>query len=342
MAEVIFNYNGIFTVVQCKEDDLIKDITKCFCQKIKKDKSGLIFLYDGNKLNEESTFIQGANNIDKERKKMAILVSEINPDPEPVKDIIEVKQILCPECGETIKIKIIDYKVKLFGCKNGHKYNKSLEKSKALINYDDSKIVCDLCKEIKKSETFQKIFYFCFTCKQKFCPMCKSKHEKKGEHKIIEYDLKNCYCNEHKEPYNSFCENCKKNICLTCIEEHSSHDIINYQNILAKKDEKLKELNNLRIKINKLKDYMNEVIHIFQEIIKNYDILYDIQMNIINSYNIKSLNYELLYNINEIDNSNYFGDLDRIIDDNTRISDIFEIYKCMDEKNKIFKKKVKI
>ena len=52
MAEVIFNYNGIFTVVQCKEDDLIKDITKSFCQKIKKDKSGLIFLYDGNKLND--------------------------------------------------------------------------------------------------------------------------------------------------------------------------------------------------------------------------------------------------------------------------------------------------
>ena len=56
---------------------------------------------------------------------------------------IRSKEIICPECGESITININDYKIKLFDCKNNHiKYLsfKELEKSQ---NIDESKIICD-------------------------------------------------------------------------------------------------------------------------------------------------------------------------------------------------------
>ena len=35
-------------------------------------------------------------------------------------NIIKSKSIICPECKENIRIKINDYKIKLYDCKNGH------------------------------------------------------------------------------------------------------------------------------------------------------------------------------------------------------------------------------
>ena len=37
------------------------------------------------------------------------------------KDIIKSKNIICPECKENIKMDIIDYKINIYECKNGHK-----------------------------------------------------------------------------------------------------------------------------------------------------------------------------------------------------------------------------
>ena len=68
----------------------------------------------------------------------------------------------------------------------------TLSECKNLITKDESKIICDLCKDAKKSQTYNNIFYYCYTCNQKFCPICKSRHEKDNTHtqKIIDYDLK--------------------------------------------------------------------------------------------------------------------------------------------------------
>ena len=338
MAEVVFTFNGIQTIIHCNINDPMKDICKAYSIKIQKNLSELIFIYNGNKLSEELTFIQQANALDKERNTMAILVNEIIPDPIPEPVIKQTKQVLCPECGECIKFKIKKYKVKLFGCKNGHQIEKSLNEFKDLLKIDESKIVCNSCKDAKKSDMYNNIFYYCFTCNQNFCPVCKSKHEKDIKHKILDYDMKNFTCIEHEEPYNSYCKKCEKNICLKCIENHDDHEIINYQNILPKKNEKLKECENLRIKIDKMTEYINELFNIFQKIIKNYEIFYEIQMDIINNFDIKNLNYEMLYNINSIDNWNYFKDIDIIINNNTKIKEILEIYQQNDEEEKVLEK----
>ena len=255
MSEVIFNYKGEQTIIQCQQNSKMKDICQNYSVKISKDISNLVFLYNGTQLKEDLNFIELANKFDKERNKMAILVTENNNTPiTPIKKNQNnlSKEILCPECNEPIKIKLENYKVKLSECKNGHK-NKILLLSefKQQLFYDESKIICDLCKETKKSQTFDNIFYYCFTCGQKFCPLCKSRHEKSKDHliKIINYDLKNYYCKEHNDPYISYCNKCEKNICLKCTNEHTEHEIINYQNILPKEEEKLNDLKKLKKKL---------------------------------------------------------------------------------------------
>ena len=83
-----------------------------------------------------------------------------------------------------------------------------------------------------------------------------------------------------------------------------------------------------------MNDYLNKVIIIFKEIITKFEILYEIQKNLLDNYNIKNLNYEILYNIKALENNDYFKDLDKIIDNNVRINDILDIYKNFEKEEK--------
>ena len=82
-------------------------------------------------------------------------------------------------------------------------------------------------------------------------------------------------------------------------------------------------------------EYLNEIIYIFQENIKNFELLYDIQKNMIDNYNKKNLNFEILNNIKYIDNNKYFNDLDKINDKYMRITEIFEIYRHFEKDENI-------
>ena len=83
---------------------------------------------------------------------------------------------------------------------------------------------------MNKSETFKNQFYICHSCNISLCPLCKSCHDK--EHHIIDYDLKDFSCKEHNESYISFCNDCKKDLCVLCLKEHSGHKVINYGDIM--------------------------------------------------------------------------------------------------------------
>ena len=124
MVEVIFNYEGINTVIQCNREDKMKDIIKRFLIKIGKNENdnNLLYLYDAKIVNNELTIIQIANELDKKRKKMNIIVKSNDDNNEEIKKIIS-QDIICPECGENILINIKDFKINLYGCKNNHKIN---------------------------------------------------------------------------------------------------------------------------------------------------------------------------------------------------------------------------
>ena len=252
MSEVEFIYNGAKIIIQCKSNEKMKNICQNLANQIQINKNDIYFSYNGKagiQFNEELTFEEMINKEDKKRNKMSILVTKKeNIDKEEENDIIKSKDIICPKCGESIRMDIIDYKITLYECKNGHKIeNILLDKFVNTQKIDRAKIKCEICKEKNKSIIYNNNFYRCITCKKNICQLCKLNHDK--THQIINYTDKYYICEKHNENYTSYCENCKMNICALC-DEHKSHKKIFFGDMVPNKDELIK---NNKI----LKEYIN-------------------------------------------------------------------------------------
>jgi len=324
MVEVIFNYKGINTKIQCNNNEKMKDIINRFLIKIRKNENdnNLLYIYDANIINYDLTFIQQANELDKNRNKMNILV-KLNNDNREIKEIIS-KDIICPQCGENIFRNIKDFKINLYGCKNGHNMDNILiDKYENNQKIDLSKIICNECNENNKSNTHNNEFYICNTCNKNICPLCKSKHD--INHIIIKYDNKNYICKKHNESFNKYCKECNENICIICEKEHNNHEIIDLGKIIPNKDELIKEMEELKLIIDKFKDKIEMIKIIFNRIINIIEIYYKINNNIINNYNINNRNFIKLMNLNNIknDNENLKKELNKIINDDN-MNEIFK------------------
>ena len=185
-AEIIFN--GIITTIQCNENERIEEILKRFCVKINKNKEKIFFLYGGNIIDENKIFDEVANSEDKKRKKISILATADRTTMNSINNQKKSKYILCPKCLEVININIKDFKFKLFGCKNGHRFdNISLSKFNETQNLDISKIFCDKCKKSKASFYNNKLS-ICTNCKCNICPGCEEREHHDRTHKTIDYE----------------------------------------------------------------------------------------------------------------------------------------------------------
>ena len=253
MFEVLFDYNGKNTMIQCNLNDKMKDIFIKFGIKVEEDINSLYFLYGGKKLEEELTLEENINKEDKELNKIKIIVNEINKE-EVRENNMKSKEIICPICKECIKMKIYNYRICLNECKNNHKIDNILInefENKQYINQNE--IICDNCKIENKSTTYNNIFYICNTCNKNLCPLCKKeKHDK--NHNIINYEEKHYICDKHNKIYSSYCMKCKKDICILCEKDHNNHKIINDGKLIPNIDEYKNKLNELRKSINKLKE----------------------------------------------------------------------------------------
>ena len=69
-VKINFELEGINVIIQCSEEDRIKDICQKYVTKIESNINSLIFLYGGNKLNMELRFKEQANLIDINRKEI--------------------------------------------------------------------------------------------------------------------------------------------------------------------------------------------------------------------------------------------------------------------------------
>ena len=293
MVEVEFNYQQSIIKIQANINDRFQLIIEKYLNKINLDINNIYFLSNGKKISKDDILGNIMNESDKRNNKIIILVYSIN--------IIKSNEIICPICKEICKYEIKDYKIKLYDCKNGHiikdiKLNEFVNKQ----NIDISEIKCDNCKEKNKSNTYNNEMYICNECNMNLCPLCKSIHDK--SHIIINYENKNYICKEHNETFVKYCKNCKKDLCLSCINGHKNHKIISYE-------DELKDMKNLRNSmkileedINKFKMNIEEIINKYKKIIENLDIYYNINNNIIKEYEMnKNRNYMLLNNIKSID-----------------------------------------
>ena len=344
MIEIEFNYDGVKTIIQCNNlNEKIKSICQHYLNKINEEKKNIYFLYNGNtenNFNEELTLKEMMNTEDKKRNKMSILVfkNEIKPEDN---DIIKSKDIICPECSESIRFEIKDYKINLSDCKNGHRENNILlnefEKGQYINN---NEIKCEICNDNNKSNSHNKIFFKCLECKKNICPLCKSRHDK--THKIINYDERLYICNKHYKNYNSYCEKCKMNLCTLCEGEHKSHKKISLGDMMPNENELIENNKKLKYYIDLFNHNVNIIINILKEVIENMNLYYKINEDIINNYNSNNRNYEILYNLHKIKENNIIKELENVIMNNDiekKFCEIFNIYHKMniDEINITYK-----
>ena len=120
-VEVEFHFeSGKTNKIEYEENEKMNEIYKRCPLNSKKDFNKIYFIYNGGRiLDIESTWIKIANQRDKPRKRMTILVRDI------IEDELTSKYIKCPGCGENVEMKIENYKIS-FDCKNYHKINNIL------------------------------------------------------------------------------------------------------------------------------------------------------------------------------------------------------------------------
>ena len=80
MAQVIFNFEGTNTTVECNINDSMENIITNYLQRIGNEGNNLYYLYNGNIINRELTFNELANNLDTNNRTMRILVYRIDED----------------------------------------------------------------------------------------------------------------------------------------------------------------------------------------------------------------------------------------------------------------------
>ena len=333
-SEVVFSFDGDETVIQCNENDKIKDIFSRFINKRMIDGNSVYCLYSGTKMNLEQdlTFRNLANTEDKSRKKMNILVFKKETSVISYKIFMVSQDIICPICKEICQLEFKDYKINLFGCKNGHKTEGiPLDQFDQEQEINISKIICEKCKIANKSKVSNNQFYRCLDCKMNLCPLCKSGHE--NDHNIIDYDDINYFC-FHNEQFVNYCKTCKQNICMTCTLEHENHELVSFTSIFSNKEKLLTKLNERQELINSLlvdKEY-NEVNKILVKIKEIFQICLKIQNRIVNNFSSKHRNYQILMNLKEINKDDMFSDLGVIINEKDsflKFNNILKIYSKM-------------
>ena len=333
MVQIEFDNNQMITVIQANLGDLFKDVINKYLTKSLISPENVSFFANGSIINPNLTVEKQMNNLDKDNKTMKVIVFVMKEDEN--KAIIKSKEIICPECHEPCRIKLENYKIKLYDCINGHvKENINLIDFNDTQKIDLSKIVCGLCKEVNKGNSFENEFYLCLNCNQNLCPMCKYKHEKEeGEHNIIKYDQKFFTCRKHNEIFVNYCQDCKVNLCLSCMEEHQEHITIYFNKLLPKVNEIKESLSEIKKNIESFNSKINIIIKQLTELMKAMEVYYDINIDILNNYSYKNRNYETLQNVNEISIENPIFGLIKEINQNRNFSS--KIFNIIDLYNRI-------
>ena len=115
MVEIEFIYKDNKSIIQCQENEILKEIIKRYSAKIMKNVDKLFFLNNGFKIKEEYSFEELANNLDKKNRKMIILVNDLVIETVGNDDNLKKSnEIICPNCKDNIRIKFENYKIKLY------------------------------------------------------------------------------------------------------------------------------------------------------------------------------------------------------------------------------------
>ena len=329
--QIEFVLNGMNLSAYGKKEEKIKDICNRVLNKYNVDINDVYLLHSGVLVNFESTLEEYLTPIDSNEGKINMLIYRKNERVNSKEENLS-KYIICPECGESCLIEINDYKIKLYDCINNHtRKNILIEDFNDTQRLKEEAIICSKCGKSKK-EVYQNKFFKCLTCQQNFCPLCSSSHTK--IHKsIINYDEKYFTCNIHNDPFISFCDDCKKNLCLFCDANHEYHRKINLNSIIPDINYIKKKIESFNNKYNKMKTIVQETIEKIEKVNKMMDKYYKIINNIVNQFDLNKRNYYIFENINNVGKNLRFDEIEKITNFNSSLDIILKnfaiIYKKM-------------
>ena len=314
MINIEFDYNKEKILLQAKSNDIFRDVINKYLQKTLLNPNDTYFIANGKKINQSGTVESHMSDIDKESNEIKILVQLIE-DEEGKKNIIDKsKEIICPSCHEPCLISIENYKIKLFGCINNHIFNNiKIKDFPDTQKINISNIICNKCKIKNKGNSTKNDFYKCLNCNQNLCLLCRANHN--INHNIIKYDLINYICQKHNEHFIKYCKECKKNYCFSCEEEHDEHETISLSELRPNIDEVKNNLIIMKKEIDLFNNKVKQIIKNLNELIIIMNIYYDINNNILNSYNKQNRNFQIFQNIKNINiniNNQFFQELIKI------------------------------
>ena len=280
----------------------------------------------GKDLNKLNYIINFKNSESDENEENNISEENFENNEQMIK-AFKPQQIICPNCHLIPILKFENYKISLTGCKCPNK------------------------------DIFDNILLYEFDERQKM--PCLDNNHNEIEMKI-QSQIK---CGEHDELFCAYCNNCKKDLCLTCKSIHKSdfpnHNIIRLGDLIIDKDElsKLKlDYEILKEKINETNKMIEEYVSKLEKVKQSLDVLKNIANDFIENYDPKKRNFAILYNINNFKYDFVVNDLKNINNDkdiNSKFQKIIELYDkmiymneinityCLNEEN-IKNKKVKI
>ena len=161
MVDVVFDLNQTITTIQAKLDEPFQEVIDKFIQKTSIESNSVYFIANGKPINPQQTVESQMSNLNKQNKKLIVLVNSIDKnDQDKEKVIIQSKDIICPECKEPCRFTIENYKIKLTDCCNNHTINniKFIDFTKTQeINI--SEIICDICKFKNKGNSHNHEFF---------------------------------------------------------------------------------------------------------------------------------------------------------------------------------------
>ena len=333
-----------------------KEITFLLNKNKKNDKNEYIRILSDSikKLRLNDNFSNETNQKKKIINKSVYLKNTINIDNENEEN--EETKEFSLNCSQCHLIPELNFKNENFPFISSQCPNKHITKKIDLLNYFEKGIKFSKkntkCNCSKNNQSNLELYY-CHNCQLIICEKCLPTHDSK--HKVIFEELKNIYCCEHQMEFSSFCNSCHKNLCKECIPEHKKHDINNfediilskdkYDKIIAKKDKIISYLQKIKIildsykiefeqKIDKIKNYCDIEIFLFNEII--------------NQYSKNVYNYQIIKNLGNISNFSFDEKIiksnDSFLEKTQKIINIINKIEKNNEKTKSIKllKNVKI
>ena len=209
---------------------------------------------------------------------------------------------ICPNCKKGCKLSLNGYNITC-SCKYGHESTHTIIEFDQTQYVDLKKVKCDFCSKFAYEDDCN----HCLECNKNYCNYCinflySEINKSNCEHYIVPYSIKEYYCKEHKELFESFCLDCRKDLCLLCLSSHENENhnikefdldkeqrrqIVNTSDILFNKVEQI--IQNFITRINSINKVLKNTYKIFREINLNYGNIRTLEN--LSNQNVFDLNY---------------------------------------------------